>query len=149
MTAQLIDGNAMAVQMRVDVAAGVKALVESGGPRPGLATVLVGEDPGSQSYVRSKRKASVEAGIESFGFELPATASQEEVEELVRKLSGEKIPAKTKSALPPEIADIEDRLRSRLGTKVNVNRSRKGGTVVIRYYSEEELDALVAMLLDE
>jgi ParB family chromosome partitioning protein len=45
--------------------------------------------------------------------------------------------------LPPELAAIEDRLRHRLGTKVSVNPSRKGGTLVIHYYSDEELDALV------
>ncbi len=71
------------------VAADVKQRVESGLSRPGLATVLVGENPASQSYVKSKRKACAEVGIESFGFELPASASQAEVESLVRQLNAD------------------------------------------------------------
>jgi len=89
MTAQILDGNAIAEQIRAEVGAEVKALVENGKPRPGLATVLVGENPASQSYVRGKRKACAEVGIESFGFELPATASQHEVEDLVQKLNAD------------------------------------------------------------
>lgn len=56
---------------------------------PGLATVLVGDNPASHSYVRMKRKACAEAGIESLPHELPGDASQEEVEELVRRLNGD------------------------------------------------------------
>ena len=89
MTAQILDGSAIAEQIRAEVGAEVKLLVENGKPRPGLATVLVGENPASQSYVRGKRKACAEVGIESFGFELPATASQQEVEELVLKLNAD------------------------------------------------------------
>jgi len=89
MTAQILDGSAVAEQIRAEVAAEVKTLLEKGKPRPGLATVLVGENPASQSYVRGKRKACAEVGIESFGFELPATASQHEVEELVQKLNAD------------------------------------------------------------
>jgi ParB family chromosome partitioning protein len=66
-----------------------------------------------------------------------------QTEELVRRLSGERPPRVLKLGLPPELAAIEDRLRHRLGTKVSVNPSRKGGTLVIHYYSDEELDALV------
>jgi 5,10-methylene-tetrahydrofolate dehydrogenase/methenyl tetrahydrofolate cyclohydrolase len=87
MTAKLIDGNAIAEQLRLEVAAAVKERVAAGKSRPGLATVLVGENPASQSYVKSKRKASAEVGIESFGFELPATATQKEVEDLVTQLN--------------------------------------------------------------
>jgi len=89
MTAQILDGSAIAEQIRAEVGAEVKLLVENGKPRPGLATVLVGENPASQSYVRGKRKACAEVGIESFGFELPATASQREVEDLVLKLNAD------------------------------------------------------------
>jgi methylenetetrahydrofolate dehydrogenase (NADP+) / methenyltetrahydrofolate cyclohydrolase len=89
MTAQILDGSAIAEQIRAEVGVEVKTLVERGQPRPGLATVLVGENPASQSYVRGKRKACAEVGIESFGFELPATASQAEVEELVQKLNAD------------------------------------------------------------
>ncbi len=87
MTAELIDGKAIAESVRADVKKAVEARVAAGKPAPGLATVLVGENPASQSYVRSKRKASAEVGIESFGFELPATATQAEVEKLVQELN--------------------------------------------------------------
>jgi 5,10-methylene-tetrahydrofolate dehydrogenase/methenyl tetrahydrofolate cyclohydrolase len=87
MTAKIIDGTAIAEQLRFDVAAAVKERVAAGKSRPGLATVLVGDNPGSLSYVKSKRKASAEVGIESFGFELPATATQKEIEDLVTQLN--------------------------------------------------------------
>lgn len=87
MTAKLIDGKGMAEQIRKEVAAEVTARVEAGEPRPGLATVLVGDNPSSQVYVRSKQKACQEVGIESFGFTLPQTACQQEVEDLVRRLN--------------------------------------------------------------
>jgi 5,10-methylene-tetrahydrofolate dehydrogenase/methenyl tetrahydrofolate cyclohydrolase len=89
MTAQIIDGNAIAEKLRVEVAAEVEAMVNAGHPRPGLAAVLVGERKDSQSYVGMKRKRAGEMGIESFGFTLPATATQEEVETLVRELNAD------------------------------------------------------------
>jgi 5,10-methylene-tetrahydrofolate dehydrogenase/methenyl tetrahydrofolate cyclohydrolase len=89
MTAKILDGKALAAEIRAGVKAKVEARVAAGKSVPGLATVLVGENPASQSYVRSKRKASAEVGIESFGFELPATASQEEVEKLVTELNAD------------------------------------------------------------
>ena len=85
MTAKIIDGKAAAAEVRADVAAGVEARVKAGKSRPGLATVLVGENPASQVYVRMKQKACEEVGIESFGHVLPETATQEEVEGLVRE----------------------------------------------------------------
>jgi 5,10-methylene-tetrahydrofolate dehydrogenase/methenyl tetrahydrofolate cyclohydrolase len=87
MTASIIDGKAIAADIRAEVAQGVEKLVAAGGPRPGLATVLVGDNPASHTYVKGKRKACAEAGIESFGHELPATATQAEVEGLVAKLN--------------------------------------------------------------
>lgn len=87
MSATILDGVAIAEQLRAEVAEGVKARLEGGKIRPGLATVLVGDNPASHVYVKSKRKASAEVGIESFGYELPATASQGEVEDLVRSLN--------------------------------------------------------------
>ena len=59
----------------------------NGKSKPGLATVLVGENPASQVYVRSKQKACAEAGIDSFGFDLPATTSQEDLEKLIKELN--------------------------------------------------------------
>jgi methylenetetrahydrofolate dehydrogenase (NADP+)/methenyltetrahydrofolate cyclohydrolase len=64
-------------------------MVAGGRPRPGLATVLVGENPASQVYVRAKQRACDQVGIESFGFALPATASQEEVEQLIQELNAD------------------------------------------------------------
>jgi methylenetetrahydrofolate dehydrogenase (NADP+) / methenyltetrahydrofolate cyclohydrolase len=87
MTARILDGNAIAEEVRARVAEEVKHREATGLARPGLATVLVGDNPASQSYVKSKRKACAEAGIESFGFELPASASQVEVENLVKQLN--------------------------------------------------------------
>lgn len=87
MTAKIIDGKAVAARIRAEVAAKVEAMEAEHGFRPGLATVLVGEDPASQTYVRMKHKACEEAGIVSFRHELPADASQAEVEGLVRELN--------------------------------------------------------------
>lgn len=87
MTATIIDGKALAAKVRAQVAADVAEMKEAGLPAPGLATVLVGEDPASQVYVNSKQKACAQAGIESFGHHLPATATQEEVEALVKELN--------------------------------------------------------------
>ena len=87
MTAKIIDGKAIAAELREDVAKGVKELIAAGGTKPGLATVLVGDNPASHTYVRMKRKACAKAGIESFHHELPDDASQEEVEKLLQKLN--------------------------------------------------------------
>jgi 5,10-methylene-tetrahydrofolate dehydrogenase/methenyl tetrahydrofolate cyclohydrolase len=89
MTAQIIDGKLLAQQVRAEAAEDVIKMVAAGLPRPGLATVLVGDNPASKSYVSSKIKACQEAGIESFGFNLPATASQSEVEGLVAELNAD------------------------------------------------------------
>lgn len=89
MTAKIIDGKLTAETIRAEVAAAVADRVKAGKFKPGLATVLVGDDPGSHTYVRSKHKACLEAGIESFGHELPATATQAEVEQLVMKLNND------------------------------------------------------------
>jgi len=72
-----------------------------------------------------------------------------QTEELVRKLSGEKPSRKSKPAAVPEVAALEERLRTSLGTKVILRSGRKGGTVTIHYYSDEELNALLDRLLNE
>jgi len=89
MPAEIIDGKAIAAALRADIADGVKDLLAKGGPKPGLATVLVGKNPASQVYVRMKRRACEEVGIESFGFELDADASQQDVEALVATLNSD------------------------------------------------------------
>ena len=89
MSAELIDGKAIAQAVRSEIRIEVEAWVAAGGQRPGLATVLVGDDPGSAVYVANKHRASGEVGIESFGHELPAEASQAEVEALLRRLNAD------------------------------------------------------------
>ncbi len=89
MTAKLIDGKATADEIRAEVAQVVRARVESGKAKPGLATVLIGENPASQTYVRSKQKACAEVGIESFGFDLPADTPQGDVEKLIKQLNAD------------------------------------------------------------
>ena len=87
MTAKRIDGKAAALALRQEVAAEVAAFRERVGRAPGLAVVLVGEDPASAVYVRSKEKAAHEAGMESFEHRLPASASQETLLALVDELN--------------------------------------------------------------
>ena len=89
MTAKVIDGKVIGEQIRAEVGAEIAERVKAGKPRPGLATVLVGENPASQVYVRSKQKACAEVGIESFGYNLPATISQEDLEKLVGDLNAD------------------------------------------------------------
>lgn len=72
-----------------------------------------------------------------------------QTEDLVRKLTGQKVVVLPKPASPPEIVALEERLRTCLGTKVNLKRSRKGGTLVIHFYSDEELNALVEQIMGE
>jgi methylenetetrahydrofolate dehydrogenase (NADP+)/methenyltetrahydrofolate cyclohydrolase len=87
MAAQLIDGAATAKKIRAEVGEAVAKRIAEGKSKPGLATVLVGDNPASHVYVKSKQKACQELGIESFGYDLPADASQTKVEELVKKLN--------------------------------------------------------------
>ncbi|MFZ5707281.1 MAG: bifunctional methylenetetrahydrofolate dehydrogenase/methenyltetrahydrofolate cyclohydrolase FolD [Pseudomonadota bacterium] len=87
MSADIIDGKAFAAGLRGRVAALVGPFRETTGRAPGLAVVLVGEDPASQVYVRSKHKATVEAGMESFEHRLPADATQDQLLALVRQLN--------------------------------------------------------------
>ena len=75
--------------------------------------------------------------------------SVRQTEELVRRLTGIKAPTAPREQLPPEYADLEERLRSRLGTRVTLSRRSKGGSLVIHYYSDEELNALVGLILRE
>ncbi|WP_445001122.1 bifunctional methylenetetrahydrofolate dehydrogenase/methenyltetrahydrofolate cyclohydrolase FolD [Halomonas mongoliensis] len=89
MSAQLIDGKSIAARVRQQVARQVQARRDAGGRAPGLAVVLVGEDPASAVYVRNKHNACVEAGIESFQHRLPAETSQAELEALVDALNAD------------------------------------------------------------
>ncbi len=89
MRAKLIDGKAIAESLREEVKQKVAKRVEKGLPTPGLATVIIGDNPASKVYVRMKHKACQEANILSIGHELPADATQEEVEGLVRDLNAD------------------------------------------------------------
>ena len=86
MTAVRIDGRAHAARLRSRVATHVSRLSQAG-VTPGLAVVLVGDDPASQVYVRSKHRATVEAGMNSFQHRLPATASEAELLTLLYELN--------------------------------------------------------------
>jgi methylenetetrahydrofolate dehydrogenase (NADP+)/methenyltetrahydrofolate cyclohydrolase len=88
-SAEIIDGKAIAAKVREEVARDVEAFTARTGRKPGLATVLVGDDPGSAIYVANKRKSAGEAGIESFHHEFPATASQDEVEAIIEQLNAD------------------------------------------------------------
>ena len=89
MTARVIDGKAAAAALRVRVGAEVIEFRAACGRAPGLAVVLVGDDPASAVYVRSKGKATREAGMESFEHRLPATAAQDELVALVERLNAD------------------------------------------------------------
>ncbi len=87
MTATIIDGKAAAAGVRARVAEIAAEFARRTGRQPGLATVLVGEDPASAVYVRSKGKATNEAGMASFSHKLPDTTSEEELLALVDRLN--------------------------------------------------------------
>ncbi len=86
-SAEIIDGKAIAAKVREEVARDVAAFTANTGRRPGLATILVGEDPASAIYVANKRKSAGEVGIESFHHELPTDATTEQVEALIEQLN--------------------------------------------------------------
>ena len=89
MTARRLDGRAVAQAIRAEVAAEVEALGRRIGATPRLAAVLVGDDPASKVYVRSKIAACAEAGLRSEEVRLPASSTQEEVLEIVRRLNAD------------------------------------------------------------
>jgi methylenetetrahydrofolate dehydrogenase (NADP+)/methenyltetrahydrofolate cyclohydrolase len=84
-----MDGTAVATRVRQEVADGVAELIASGGPAPGLATVLVGDDPASEVYVRNKRRQCVAAGMVDLHRHVPAEISQEELEALLDELAAD------------------------------------------------------------
>ncbi len=89
MTAQIIDGKAISEKLLAEIAADVDKMVKEGLPRPGLAAVLVGDNPASQQYVSMKRKNCAKYGLESYGYTLPKMATQAEVESLVKELNAD------------------------------------------------------------
>ena len=89
MTARILDGKRIADALLDDLAKRVQARVESGRSRPGLAVVLVGEDPASAVYVRNKRRACLKVGIQAHDFDLPATSSDAEIAALIDRLNAD------------------------------------------------------------
>ena len=89
MTAKRIDGKTAAATIRSEVAKHVAEFVKRTGRAPGLATVLVGEDPASAVYVRSKNRATAEAGMESFAHNLPDTTTEADLLQLVTDLNAD------------------------------------------------------------
>jgi methylenetetrahydrofolate dehydrogenase (NADP+) / methenyltetrahydrofolate cyclohydrolase len=88
MTARILDGRAVALAIREDLTRRVAELARRG-ITPGLGTVLVGDDPGSRAYVRGKHRDSAQVGIASISRELPADATQADVEAVVDELNGD------------------------------------------------------------
>jgi len=89
MTATIIDGRKAAEEIRQEVKVKVDQRKKKGLDIPGLATVLIGDDPASQSYVRGKHRACEQAGIHSFAYEFPADVSQNEIETLIERLNND------------------------------------------------------------
>lgn len=87
MTAQLIDGKSIAATLRSEISAKIHDILASGGKRPGLAVILVGNDPASMIYVRNKRLACEEVGIQSFYYELPENTPEEALIKLIKELN--------------------------------------------------------------
>lgn len=88
-TDTIIDGKAFAADLRGRIAASVPNFVQHTGRKPGLAVVLVGDDPASQVYVGSKKKATIEAGMASFEYRLPADTAQSDLIALVERLNAD------------------------------------------------------------
>ncbi len=89
MAARIIDGNEIAARIRQEIQGGITALKAESGVTPGLAVVLVGENPASKSYVRNKNKAAHEIGIYSEQHTLPESTTEKELLSLVEKLNGD------------------------------------------------------------
>ncbi len=89
MPARLLDGKQLATTLRAEIATEAAAFTQQYGIRPGLAAVLVGDDPGSAIYVRNKRKACEQAGFASWLHGLPATTTQEELLALIARLNAD------------------------------------------------------------
>ncbi|MES9859670.1 MAG: bifunctional methylenetetrahydrofolate dehydrogenase/methenyltetrahydrofolate cyclohydrolase FolD [Candidatus Thiodiazotropha sp. LLP2] len=87
MSAELLDGKAIAAELRAKIKAGVDNRIAAGLRRPGLAVVLVGENPASQVYVRNKRKSCEEVGFHSQSFDLPIDTSQADLLKIIDKLN--------------------------------------------------------------
>jgi methylenetetrahydrofolate dehydrogenase (NADP+)/methenyltetrahydrofolate cyclohydrolase len=124
--ASVIDGKAAAARVRERVAAEVEEFARRHGRAPGLATILIGEDPASQVYVSSKRRLSGEVGIGDRHRQLPATASQQEVAELIGELGAD-----------PEVSGIL--------LQLPVPDHLDGAALTARIAPEKDVDGLTAI----
>ncbi len=89
MTARILNGNELAAELRTEVAEGVSLLVSTSGVTPGLAAVLVGDDPASAVYVRNKARACADAGIFSETFNVAAASTQDDLRVLIDRLNAD------------------------------------------------------------
>ncbi|HVR94729.1 MAG TPA: bifunctional methylenetetrahydrofolate dehydrogenase/methenyltetrahydrofolate cyclohydrolase FolD [Casimicrobiaceae bacterium] len=89
MTARVIDGKARAERVTAEIKVQIAARVAAGKPPPGLAVVLVGENPASQVYVRNKRRTTDAVGMKSFSYDLPGTVAQHELLTLIERLNAD------------------------------------------------------------
>ena len=121
MTAQLIDGKAIAQKVRDEVAAEVTRRTAAGKPQPNLATVLVGDRTDSAAYVSAKGKACLELGMGSISEQLPADATQEQVEELVKRLNADPKVSGILVQLPMPAQISEERVLSLINIEKDVD----------------------------
>jgi methylenetetrahydrofolate dehydrogenase (NADP+)/methenyltetrahydrofolate cyclohydrolase len=121
MTAQIIDGKLIGQQVRDEVAAAVAKRTAAGKRQPVLATVLVGDRPDSAAYVASKGKACQELGMGSVSEHLPADATQEQVETLVKKLNADKTISGILVQLPMPSHIDEERVLSLINIEKDVD----------------------------
>ena len=89
MTARILDGKGIADALLDDLARRVQARIAAGKPAPGLAVVLVGQDPASAVYVRNKRRAAKKVGIRAIDFDLPASTTDAELAALIDRLNAD------------------------------------------------------------
>src|SRR5512135_78494 len=121
MTAQLIDGKLIAQQVREEVAVKVTQRLAAGKQKPTLATVLVGDRPDSAAYVASKGKACQELGMGSISEHLPADATQEQVEALVKRLNADPLVSGILVQLPMPSHLNEERVLSLINIEKDVD----------------------------
>ena len=117
MTARIIDGKTIAADLRGKVTDAVHRLLRDRGLVPGLAVVLVGDNPASEVYVRNKSKAVTEAGMRSFDQHLPASVSEAELLDLIARLNADATGERHPGAIAAAAADrcAEDHRRHRSG----------------------------------
>jgi methylenetetrahydrofolate dehydrogenase (NADP+) / methenyltetrahydrofolate cyclohydrolase len=121
MTARTIDGTAVAKRVRADVARGVDELVAAGGSAPGLATILIGDDPASEVYVRNKRRLCAEAGMQDLHHHLPGDVDQASAAALLDELATDPAVSGILLQLPtPEHLD-SDALLARIPAEKDVD----------------------------